>query len=88
MDAKKVATPRKRTGGKNLFKPGIEEEIARLYYVEDEPSRALADQFKGLSKTGRCSASAIRIIAERAWPRIASVYPDIAAKLESEAAGG
>ena len=57
--------PTKTPGGKKLFKPEVEQVIAFLYYDQDIASESLADYFKLLSKTRRCSAAAIRLAARR-----------------------
>lgn len=63
MNTTSVAIPVKKTGGKRLFTEAVEEEIARLYYDDDISSTDLADRFRPLSKTGKCSPTTIRNVA-------------------------
>lgn len=64
-----VKVPVKRRGGKNLWTPAIEEEIAREYYDNDVSAIDLVPKYAPLSKTKTCSASVIRLAAGRGQAR-------------------
>jgi hypothetical protein len=61
--------PVKKRGNRYLFSEAVEDAIAKAYYHDGKTAEELAEAYGGLSRTGKASASAIRLAAKRGEER-------------------